>query len=138
MRSQGGPVCPRPETGNHVVNGPCHTQLNGVCAAQHRQSQQGQQATAADGERVLVHGRWQAGRGQRRQLLAGAVMFHMETRPARPREMRKAVGSREWVSKEVLSAQMRWQPHASMQFSEQPFYRLEETICRTQAPRPME
>lgn len=107
MRSQGGPVCPGPETGNHVVvNGLCHTQLNGVYAAQHREPQQGKQATAANGERVLVHSRWQAGRGQRRQLLASAVMFHVETRPARPREMRKAVGSWEWVRKDglVLSA----------------------------------
>lgn len=39
--------------GNHeVVNGSCHTQLNGGCVAQHKQPQYGEQEqhTAADTE----------------------------------------------------------------------------------------
>lgn len=55
----------------------------------HRESKKEQ--TAADTEGASP---WQTAgmEGQRRQLLAGTVMFNMETRPAKPREMRKGSG----------------------------------------------
>lgn len=69
-----------------------HTAKRGVyCTAHshHRESKEEHTASDREGASPRQMAAW---RGPRRQLLAGAVMFSMETRLAKPREMRKGSG----------------------------------------------